>query len=345
MLSNIVRDTRGNFSLMLAVGLTAIVTGVGVAVDYSDLTRQKIKLAGITDAAAVAGATQARNGSAVRRKAALSVFDENTAMQSSLNPIGQPKIEFDDGFGEVTVAARVDYSPKFMGMFGYNTIQISASSTVSYAIEYMPPISIAFALDTSGSMGETTPEGDFKIDALQEATGELFDALFESAENPTLLAQQLTTGFSTYNTDIIITEPIQAGYDHIARTMDMNPLFYAEGGTDSTSSVQYALDQLLSRKAIETDPKWRGYIVFMTDGDNNETSADDLTKDVCATAKDAGISIYTIAFAAPPRGEELLEECASDPSNAFDSQNSQKLKKAFETIGLEIGESVVRIKN
>ncbi len=344
MVYRLLKDTKGNFSIILAVSAMALLTCVGVGVDYTNMVRQQAEINGIVDAAAIAAATQAKSNSADRRKAAMAVFDENLALNTQLKLNGQPGIHFDDNAGEVTVDANLAYQPLFLSFLGKDNYNIGSQSTVSYAIEYIPPMSIALALDTSGSMSWTTTDGTIKIDALQEATRELFAALFDSTENPTLLLQQLSSGFSTYNTDLIISQPIMSGYAHIENTMTTDPLFVAAGGTDSTPSVQFAFDQLMVSRSMASDPKWKGYLLFLTDGDNNDPLSDDSTKAICQQAKDQDITIYTIAFAAPPRGEELLEDCASDPSNAFDSSDAQKLKQAFEAIGEEIGESVVRIK-
>ena len=63
-------------------------------------------------------------------------------------------------------------------------------------------------------------------------------------------------------------------------------------------------------------PAPRRHIVFMTDGDNNYTSADTETKATCETAKAAGVQIFSVAFMAPSKGQKLLQYCASSTSIA-----------------------------
>jgi len=344
MLGRALKDIRGNFSIMYAVSAMAIVVTVGGAVDYTNMVKQRTELATIVDATALAAATFAKDDNTERSEAAFEVFSENLALHTALQSPSTPSIEFNDATGEVTVTAQVAYKPSFVSALGFNNIPIASASTVSYAVEYVPPISIALALDTSGSMSWLTTDGDVKIDSLELATQELFDALFLAAENPGLLAQNLSTGFSTYNTNTVIEQPIIDGYEHIEDAMFSDPLFIADGGTDSTPSVQFAFDQLVAQRTAEPDDKWSGHIIFMTDGDNNELTADDLTLEICAQAKAEGFMIYTVAFAAPDRGKQLLETCASDATRAFDSSDSEKLLEAFELIGQEIGESVVRVK-
>jgi len=128
-------------------------------------------------------------------------------------------------------------------------------------------------------------------------------------------------------------------------------LFEAVGGTNSTPSVQFAIDQLIAEEQAATDPKWSGNLIFMTDGDNNPTdidgnptNADANTTALCDAAKARGYTIYTVAFAAPKNGKDLLEACASSKKLAFKSKNAKKLKENFEIIGKQLGEATLRIK-
>lgn len=81
----------------------------------------------------------------------------------------------------------------------------------------------------------------------------------------------------------------------------------------------------------------------MTDGDNNYTSADTSTKKLCDEAKADGLTIYTIAFAAPSRGQQLLSYCASQPENYYDARNSAELIDAFKNIGEQTSKVVSRL--
>ncbi len=329
---------------MFAITTTLLLGGVGVAVDMNQMTASKQKLTDVVDATALNAAIYARDNRRERQQAGKDFFNGQMAFYPKLKSNGQPVIVFDDATGEVTVTASASFPNFFMGMFGHEIANVSADSVASYSVDTIAPISIAFAFDTSGSMGSPTSDGDIKINALEAATGELFDALFEASKNSILLSQKLSTAFSTYNTDLVINDPMILGHEQILTTMTTDPLFIASGGTNSAPSMQFALDQLLAKKATEGSSNWTGHIVFMTDGINNASSSDDETKDICRQAKDEGFAIYTIAFEAPSQGRALLKDCASDKRNAFDSRDARKLKRAFRVIGSEIGESIIRIK-
>lgn len=352
MFKRFIKDENGNMAIMFSIMIVTLLAAVGAAVDIAQMSANRQKIADMADSTALAAALVARETSATRQEVSLQHFTENLLLENQIDIENTPSIIFDDTDKEVTVTVTAKTNFMLMGMFGYGNGDVSASSTVGYAIDYVPPISIAFAFDTSGSMGDLTSDGQVKIVALQQATVDLFQAMFDASEDPSLLNSALSTSFSTYNTDIVINDVTRGGYQHILDTMSMDPLFTAIGGTNSTPSFQFALDELNAKDVAELDSKWSGHLIFMTDGDNNEfqidgitpTNADAETLALCDTAKTQGYKIYTIAFAAPKKGEDLLEACASDKSLAFKSKNAKKLKENFEIIGKQLGEATVRIK-
>ena len=321
-----------------------ILGSVGLAIDASRMLASKQKVADIADSTALAAALVAREGHTIRMDKATEHFSENAALEKGVEIRDNVNIAFDDSAKEVTVTVAAKTNFFLMHIFGHKEKDVTASSTVGYAIDYVPPISIAFAFDTSGSMGWLTTDGQVKIEALEQATGDLFQAMFDASEKPALLNAALSTSFSTYNTDIVINDVNRTGYQHILDTMSMDPLFVASGGTNSTPSVQFAIDELIAKNASEPDSKWSGHLIFMTDGDNNDPQSDTDTLALCSNAKAQGYKIYTIAFAAPAKGEELLEDCASAPANFFKSADADALKASFELIGRQLGEATVRIK-
>lgn len=339
------KDQRGNFSIMMSIMMLVLLACVGAAIDISNMVSNRQKAADIADSTALAAALVARDGTEVRLKTAKGHFDSNRAIESETVINGDPVITFDDTHKEVTVEVTAQSDFFLMHIFGFDNNTVTAKATVGYAIDFVPPISIAFAFDTSGSMGATTPDGVVKIEALEEATGDLFTAMFEASENPTLLQSALSTTFSTYNTDLVINDLPRNGYQHILDTMSMDPSFVAVGGTNSTPSVQFAIDQLTAQKGLVNDSKWSGHLVFMTDGVNNDMLSDTETEALCDTAKDLGYTIYTVAFDAPKQGKDLLEACASDKTLAFESTNAKKLKENFEIIGQQLGEATIRLKS
>lgn len=64
---------------------------------------------------------------------------------------------------------------------------------------------------------------------------------------------------------------------------------------------------------------------------------DDRTAKTCENAKEAGITIYTIAFAVNDRKiKNMMKACASSDDHYFDSGSSEDLEETFETITKDI---------
>ncbi len=61
------------------------------------------------------------------------------------------------------------------------------------------------------------------------------------------------------------------------------------------------------------------------------SDADRLTLKACAAAKDAGTTIFTIAFEAPPAGRALMKKCASSEAHYYEASGSD-ISSAFSAI-------------
>jgi hypothetical protein len=275
-------------------------------------------------------------------------------------------------------------------VIGFKTTNIGAASqTASGYSEKQGSVSIFLALDKSGSMGEDTatvnasqPTESYtyecggyynkkgkwvtqtctgtrtnyytKIEALKLAVGNLTGELDKA--DPTHIYSR--TGAVAYD---INTYPETAlAWGTSAVTTYVNALA-AANGTNSSGAVSKAYTSLMAKNNAGNDnenalhqektkqtPK--KYIVFMTDGDNNNDSAggrsyDTLTKATCDKAKGDKIEIYTVAFMAPPTGQALLKYCATDASHYFAAESMTDLLAAFKEIGAKTSEQKTRLIN
>ncbi|SCB59509.1 Putative Flp pilus-assembly TadE/G-like [Rhizobium aethiopicum] len=250
-------------------------------------------------------------------------------------------------------------------------------------------VSMFLALDKSGSMGEDTttvneddPTETFtyacnpyvnkkgklvydtctgtranhytKIEALKMAAGNLFGQLNSADPN----AEYVRTGAVSY--DIVQYSPSSLNWGTAGVSSYVNAL-QANGGTNSSGAMSTAYLSLTAKNAAGNDAEDaahraktgqvpKKYIVFMTDGDNNNDSSggrsyDTLTKATCDTAKSKGIEIYTIAFMAPPGGQALLQYCASDAAHYFQAEQMADLLAAFKAIGAKASAQMTRLTN
>lgn len=119
-----------------------------------------------------------------------------------------------------------------------------------------------------------------------------------------------------------------------------------------------------SEGAAYGDPDWNKAVIILTDGDNRmidsyysaygaiadgnlgttsstnaaENELDSRLSEVCTGMKNAGIIVYTIAFgtSVPMDTASLLENCATDAGNYYESPDATTLSLAFRAIGAEL---------
>jgi Flp pilus assembly protein TadG len=311
---NYCRNTQGNFAIMFSVAVGMIILGVAVAIEVSRMHGQRAALQDMADSAALSGAYIAKTDINGREATVRENIKFHQAFVADEGLATNAVVTFDDETEQVTVTIPRTFPSFFSGIIGQDDLEVVASTTVSYKSEAIDPVTIAFALDVSGSMRENTELGARKIDVLKQSTKLLFDELEGASERPDLLSQAVRTGMTSYNTDVASTQPIQWGWQHLESSVDA---LNAEGGTNSTPALQSAYDQLVyDRPSRESDPKFqmnklREYVIFMTDGDNNEVIADEDSAKLCKKMREEGVEIYSIGFTAPEKGQLLLLDCAS----------------------------------
>lgn len=186
-----------------------------------------------------------------------------------------------------------------------------------------------------------------KIDALKSAVASLF-AQFDEADPS---QQYVRTGIISYSSSIKGYRDMEWG---TASATSFATTLSASGGTASTDAVEWAYDKLKTSNTTEATEHMNKngqipdrFMLFMTDGNNNYTSDNTSTKSYCDQAKADGMIIYSVAFAAPSGGKELLEYCASSPTSEyyFEPETASELIAAFTNIGAETSKSATRLIN
>jgi len=333
-------NIRGSFAITSAVAMMMIVTLVGVAYDYNGMIGVKSRLQDSVDLAALAGAGVARSNESQVAVLARKILEENVALIDNLSLEGTPNINIDNSAKEVTVTASSRYQTVFGNLLGIDGMIISATSTSGFFIDQMDPFVIYLVLDISSSMNRLSNDGRVKIEALKTAVDDMFYTLYSTSGNPRLLVSAIRTGFSTYDAVLGPTRDINAGYAVTVRQVNA---LVTGSGTNSTPGFQYAYDQVIDEISYVDD--LTAYIVFMTDGANNESEFDVSTIALCDQAKAKSITIFTVAFEAPARGKALLQACATSPDTAYTASSAAELNTALRDIGGEVSQAaIVRIK-
>jgi hypothetical protein len=134
------------------------------------------------------------------------------------------------------------------------------------------------------------------------------------------------------------------------------------GMTDSSVAMATAYQALIDTTAGKDENKIhfakngvanpKKYIVFMTDGENTKWNgytvvdnpeADASTKATCDAARKNNVTVYTIAFMAPARGQALLQYCATTADDYFAAESTAQLVDAFKSIGESSSDNLIRL--
>ncbi|MCA1368230.1 VWA domain-containing protein [Bradyrhizobium sp. BRP14] len=244
-------------------------------------------------------------------------------------------------------------------LLGQESIELETRATAESATESKNALSMYLVLDRSGSMAwrtntvntakascpnyteanwsrypylrATSPCYVTKIDALKVAVDDLLAQLLVA--DPESI--YVRTGAVSYNSAQDAASNLAWGTTGAAAYVNA---LVAIGGTASGSAFRTAYQKVIATTEDNAHSVKNGqiptkYIVFMTDGENNYANDDTVTKQWCDTAKANKVQIYSVAFMAPQRGQDLLRYCASSSSHYFEAEGAADLVAAFKAIG------------
>ncbi|MCC0034102.1 MAG: VWA domain-containing protein [Hoeflea sp.] len=353
-IAELLRNNNGNFAMLAGLTIPVLFVAGSLAVDTTNALSMKVRLQNAVDSAALATSTrlaQEENLSLEDAKAFALKFlngqvEEDLPAFTDMSV--KPTVEITETKEDGSTVWRVSISmigtqavTPMARLMGRDHISVGVSGkSESAAGKTQGAFSMALVLDRSGSM-DWDLDGQRKIDVLKSAVGGLLDQIEEA--DPT--HNYVRIGASSYNTYMTGSQKLHWLPKKTRSFVNALP---ADGGTDSTEAFSWALDNVDAAKEFTQHKARNGqepqrYIVFMTDGDNNYSSADTSTKILCDTAKGAGVQIYTVAFAAPKRGKELLSYCATSSAHFFDAQSSADLIAAFKSIGEQASQLASRL--
>jgi Flp pilus assembly protein TadG len=390
------RDERdGNFAIMTALLLPALLAVVGVAIDVSQLLNNKSNLQSALDAASLATAAALANGDITTANAssyatniAASQLISNLSSEQQAALKGSIKAAVtNSGSGTaqtyvVTVTGSYNENLIAFGAF-YNggVIPVSGSSQSQSQTQSTNALSLYLVLDRSGSMSFVTdtikshsycqnynkynwyqypnlwpsyPCYVNKMGSLKTAASGLFDKLdeIESADKTNKIVR---VGAVSFNEDTQTPSNLKWGTKKARAYVTALP-DYPDGGTDMTGGMDTAYNALIApseanAQSAKGNSNFFKFLVLMTDGENTGASSnwnkdlDTETLATCQKARDAGITIYTVAYMAPSNGKTLLQSCADDTSNYFEATDMDSLVKAFNTIGTKVTKQTTRMTN
>lgn len=339
------RDESGQFAIMFSVCSTALLMMIMMAVDIAKIASTKRKVAAVTDAAALAGA-QAFD-SPERALIVKKYLEANGYQMFPGKFIGEPVIQFDDTTGEVFVSVGTEVELPFARMLGQSFQEVDYKSVVAYP-NSIDPLTIAFVLDVSGSMGWNTSDGQIKLDVLKVATKQLFAEIDSNVRNKTSIEKYLRTGMSAFSDVLAAEQAMSWGFLDVEGAVDG---LIAGGTTNSAVALENAYKQIKDDRAFRqsVDPTFNlatldEFVIFMTDGENTAGGApeilDEDSYETCLTMRDDGVEVYAVAFTAPTKGQLLLIDCAS-----WDNEEADKESKRNQNRGKRCGGDNARAEN
>lgn len=349
-------NNDGNFAMLAGILVPVVFAAGSLAIDTTNTMSMKSHMQNAVDSAALATATrlyQEENLSVKDAEKFAAQFLEGQVQKDStafgafsISPTINIKPVYGVGKTTWTVAIAVTGTHSATPMarlMGRDELSVNVEGQAASGSEAKQgSVSMALVLDKSGSMGWKL-DGQLKINALRTAVFGLITTLQKVDPD----GEYIRLGAASYDSNLDGTEPMHWDLNRVRKFAGgLN----ARGGTDSTDAFKWGYNSVSSQNETnehmnKTGQEPERIIVFMTDGENNYASADSSTKRLCEQAKASGAIVYTIAFAAPTRGQELLSYCASKPENYFDAKNADDLIAAFEEIGEKSSEVVSRLTN
>jgi Flp pilus assembly protein TadG len=362
-------DRGGNIAMSFAIVSIPLLGAVGASFDYVRALNLHRELQSNLDAALVAAVKDIGTKDDDALKAQLANWLAAEASVAGSYTLDTNGVVIDKSASGITARVTANVDATFMRILGTTTIPVAVQASVSGGETITKSaFSMYFVLDRSGSMAYDTTTSYTttcttgkkkkkttvtctklytKMEALKLAAADLLDQ-FDTADPD---GKFVRTGAVSYDTNMDTPTPLAWGVTTVESYIDaLTPRDY----TNSGEAFQTAYDGLMvtgskseasihAAKSGVTDAK--KYIVFMTDGENNVYGADAKTKQYCDLARTNNIQVYSIAFMAPTKGQDLLKYCATSSTDYFEAESTADLVAAFQSIGESASKNLVRLTN
>ncbi len=170
LISRAQQENRGSVAVVFALCIVPLFASVGLAIDYGRLVAERIRLQSAVDAAALSISQSAalNKDHAALKERALSIFRANLTKSMSTARTVVPDIEITKDTVRVAVSAPMP--AHFMGVVGYDKLQVDVATTTAIPQPYN--LEIALVLDYSSSMTERG-----KFEAMRAAALEMVEEM------------------------------------------------------------------------------------------------------------------------------------------------------------------------
>lgn len=182
-LLSFIRSDKGSTAVLLGIAAVPVVVAGAVAVEFAGISRAKIELQALTDAAALAAANSYAGGGDDYEQIARDYIDNNKSEGPFADLAISPEVTPDTDAQTMTVEATVDL-PRMMGsVLGATHTEIDVTSTVSLPVfsEYNKG-EIVLVMDYSSSMSDKV-NGTKKYYTMRDETVDLINDLTQDGDN------------------------------------------------------------------------------------------------------------------------------------------------------------------
>ncbi|MBL0374433.1 VWA domain-containing protein [Rhizobium sp. KVB221] len=368
-LKALANDRSGNFALTFALVSVPLLVAVGCSFDYVRAMNTHRKMQSDLDAALVAAVNKVGVKDEKALKTEINTWLEAEAETKGIYVLNTDAVAIDATNATIKASVRATVPTTLLKIVGINTVPVAVEAAVlggkTTTTVTHSAFSMYLVLDRSGSMDEdtnttytttcykkeSTKSGPYtctkkytKMEALKLAVGSLTTQLTNADPE----VKYVRLGAVSYNDKMQPPTPLAWGTS--GTTTYVNALT-PKDRTNSGGAFKMAYDSLVAPSENTAHMNKNGnnapskYIIFMTDGENNENGADTLTKEYCDKARNANpqVRVYTIAFMAPTAGQNLLRYCATNPEDYFPAESTGQLVNAFQVIGQTSAKTLLRL--
>lgn len=190
MIRRFLRDRRGNYALMTVITLVPLMGALALAIDYTELIRQRQDTLNALDAAGIATAQQIVSGATddAVKAYAKDFFEANLGHVQAANTALTVTLPNNNaGGGTLKLQATLTFKPYFLPvaawMLGKSSSDTDVHMTATSEVRLKNTLEVALVLDNSGSMSiNGSGTGQERIELLKDAATELVNTLANQAQ-------------------------------------------------------------------------------------------------------------------------------------------------------------------
>ncbi|TRC96722.1 hypothetical protein FJV76_02345 [Mesorhizobium sp. WSM4303] len=190
MIRRFLGDRRGNYALMTVISMVPLMGALAIAIDYTELIRQRQDTLNALDAAGIATAQQIVSGATddATKAYAKNFFEANLGHVQPANTLLTVTLPKDNtGGGTLVLQAALTYKPYFVPvaamLLGKSSGNTNVDFTARSEIRLKNSLEVALVLDNSGSMTELGHgSSQVRFELLKSAAKQLVDQLAGQAQ-------------------------------------------------------------------------------------------------------------------------------------------------------------------